>query len=131
MRYLLDTHTFIWWVEGTTILHEKARLAIENANSKVYVSVVTAWEIAIKVQLGKLNLELMTDTPAQYFYEFCEKYGFEILPIFADHVLETYNLPLLHRDPFDRILIAQARTENLTLITGDPLIQRYEVTALW
>ena len=92
------------------------------------MSVATAWEIAIKVRINKLKLSA---PPDKFFYDYCNEYDFEILPIFAHHALETYNLPLLHHDPFDRVSVAQAQTENLILITGDPLIQRYEVTTLW
>ena len=128
MNHSLDTHTFLWWASDSAKLGGQAFKVLMQRPTLIYVSVAVQWELVIKVQIGKLKLE---DEPSQFFNEQCAQHGFIVLPILTHHVAEVMALPLIHRDPFDRILIAQARNENLTLITGDPLIQRYEVTTLW
>ena len=128
MRFLLDTHVVIWWAFEFERISQKAQAILKNSDNEIVVSVISAWEIAIKAKIEKITL---SDTPDKFFVDFCRRNSITVLPVYAHHALETYNLPLLHRDPFDRILIAQAKAENLTLITGDPLIRLYEVTTLW
>ncbi len=120
MRYLLDTNIFLWWLNDDKKLKQVYRRLISNRDNIVLVSVASAWEISIKQKIGKLNLKSTLQT--------CfEKYDFEILAITFNHILMLDRLPLYHRDPFDRILIAQAKSENLTLITADPQMKKYNV----
>lgn len=118
MNLLLDTHVLIWWDEGRRIA-AAARRAIEAADS-VYVSAASAWEVAIKIGLGRLN-------PSRTVEQAVEESGFEELPITFRHAERVAALPAYHRDPFDRLLIAQAMVERLTLVTRDPVFGRYDV----
>ena len=121
-RLLLDTHVFLWWRSAPLRLGLAARQTIAEAET-VYVSIASAWEAATKVSIGKLKL----DVP---FEEGVIESGFRPLPIAFRHVDHLAALPLLHRDPFDRMLIAQALTEGLTMVTGDSRIANYEVARL-
>jgi len=123
VRLLLDTHVFLWWRGMPEKLLEEARLAIAGAEI-VFVSAASAWEAAIKSSLGRLEIpgpmeEGVIDS------------GFEKLPITFAHVERTARLPLHHRDPFDRLLVAQAQAEGLQLVTSDRAIEPYEVPILW
>lgn len=120
MRYLLDTHTFLWWLENDKRLNNVIRKVISNPRNVIYVSVVSGWEISIKQKNGKLPLK----TTVKVCFE---KSYFEVIPITLNHVLQLEKLPLHHRDPFDRILIAQAKEEKLILITTDEKIKRYNI----
>ena len=120
MILLFDTHAILWWLEDPTSLSAAAREAITDPENEVFVSAVSAWEIAIKRGLGKL------DAPGDFGIAI-ETCGFKSLPITISHGLATEQLPPHHRDPFDRMLIAQAQLENATLITRDPLIAMYQV----
>lgn len=117
MRLLLDTHVLIWWDEGAR-LSARARAAIETAD-QVYVSAVSGWEIAIKTALGKLR-------PSRTVAEAAADSGFEELPLRLRHTEILASLPPLHRDPFDRMLVAQALAERLTIVTRDPAIAAYD-----
>ena len=118
MNLLLDTHVLIWWDEGRR-LSGAARRAIEAADS-VYVSAASAWEVAIKIGLGRLR-------PARTVEEAADESGFLELPITFHHSQRVSGLPAHHRDPFDRLLVAQAEVEGLTLVTRDPVFERYAV----
>lgn len=123
MRYLLDTHIFLWWLNDDKRLHDSAVQIITHSQNQVCVSIVNAWEISIKHRSGKLLLKTTLRT--------CfEVSGFEVLSIGLDHIFELDRLPFHHKDPFDRLLIAQAKTENLTLITSDEKIGKYNVPLL-
>jgi len=123
VNLLLDTHVFLWWLEGSRDLSEAARQAISDPENTVYVSAACYWEIAIKQGRGQLrapsNLIALSDES-----------GFVELPINAVHALAVGDLPRLHADPFDRILIAQTQIENLTLVTRDAQVSRYEVETI-
>ena len=121
MNLLLDTHVFLWAVDNDPQLSETARDAILDGRNIVFVSAATAWEIAIKRQLGKLRL------PATGYLEELRQHRFTPLSITTEHALAVENLPPLHRDPFDRILVAQASVDRLHLVTRDPFIRRYDV----
>lgn len=128
MRLLLDSHAFLWFLEGSALLGARARTAIEDASNLKYVSHATAWEIAIKSSLGKLSLSIPYEG---LFPAAVEANGFNILqPDFA-HYRELLRLPFHHRDPFDRLLIAQARTEEMTVVTCDPHFPSYGVPVIW
>ncbi|MBX3453481.1 type II toxin-antitoxin system VapC family toxin [Ferrovibrio sp.] len=121
MRYLLDTNVLIHSMEGTLSV-SMARILGDTANDLV-VSMASLWETAIKSGLGKLKLPLDMDQQMLAL-------GIELLPIERAHIAEYKTLPLLHRDPFDRMLIAQARVENLTLASSDRQFRRYDVKVL-
>jgi PIN domain nuclease of toxin-antitoxin system len=120
LTLLLDTSAFIWWVTEDARLGPKARSAVADPNRSVHVSAVSAWEIAIKRSLGKLEFD--GDVVSLVARE-----DFDELPIQIVHAVEAESLPLHHRDPFDRMLIAQSRHENLVLLTGDRVFTRYDV----
>lgn len=123
MRLLLDTHALLWWLAGNAKLPRTCQTAISRS-AQVYVSAVTAWEIAIKKALGKL------DAPGD-LEQAIEESRFLALPITVPHALAAGALPRHHDDPFDRMLVAQARSEGLTLVTRDERFQRYGVPTLW
>jgi PIN domain nuclease of toxin-antitoxin system len=121
VRLLLDTHVLLWWDEGER-LDPQARHAIEAA-TEVFVSAVSAWEIAIKTALGRLD-------PVRTVAEAIEECGFQELPVTVRHAAAVAGLPFHHRDPFDRLLVAQAKVEQLTVVTRDPTFRRYRVRTL-
>lgn len=121
-RLLLDTHTLLWAIEDGRQLHPSTLDAI-SVNNRVFVSAASYWEIAIKAALGKLQL---ADDPLA----FINASDFTELPVTFRHAEIAAGLPLIHRDPFDRMLIAQAQAEELTLVTDDSLIARYEVPTM-
>jgi len=124
VRLLLDTHILLWWLNDSPELPVVARRAIRDVTSEVFVSVATAWEIAIKKSVGKL------DFPTARMSEILVEAGFLTLSIHLDHAIEAARLPLHHGDPFDRMLVAQAQREGLTIVTVDPMIRRYAVAVL-
>jgi PIN domain nuclease of toxin-antitoxin system len=123
MRLLLDTHVVIWWLARDPRIGDSARDAIKAADNAVFVSVITGFEIATKKKIGKL------DAPDD-LSERLQAKGFEELPVTLAHGLEAGQLPLHHKDPFDRLLIAQARCEDLTLVTADQMLGEYDVKTL-
>lgn len=123
MNLLLDTHALLWWLDDSPTLSEPAREAIGDGTNTVFVSVAALWEIRIKEALGKLVLP-------DEFEEVVHDQRFLILDVKARHVHALKQLPMLHRDPFDRVLITQALTERLTLVTRDPAILRYDLPFL-
>ncbi|HKN74072.1 MAG TPA: type II toxin-antitoxin system VapC family toxin [Candidatus Acidoferrum sp.] len=126
-RILLDTHALIWWLEGGAKLSPAARLAIANPESTVLVSAASAWEIAIKQQAGKFRMpELVKDFQGRLQQE-----GFVELPISIEHAVKAGTLPGSHKDPFDRVLIAQAQVENAAMVTRDSLFRKYAVQCIW
>lgn len=127
MNNLLDTHTFIWFIEDAKELSPAAKKIIEAEDAANYISVATLWEIAIKLSLGKLELK----KPFSEINKLIELNGFLILPVDFQDTLAVSQLPFYHRDPFDRILIAQCVNKNLTLITIDENAAKYDVKTLW
>lgn len=127
MRLLLDTHAFLWFVFDDPRLSERAAQSIENA-SRVALSIASLWEIVIKVQLGKLELGMAF---AAFFAEHVEKTELEIVPVELPHLLEYSTLPLHHRDPFDRLILAQARVLASPVASADPNFRAYGVQILW
>ncbi|MEH2043489.1 type II toxin-antitoxin system VapC family toxin [Nostoc sp.] len=128
MRALLDTHAFIWWVTNDPQLSANARNVIADSDNILFLSVVSAWEIVIKNKLGKLNLP---EPVEEYIPSRLAINRFESLPIQMSHVLQVASLPSIHRDPFDRILIAQSQVENLPIVTIDQKITQYLVQTIW
>ena len=126
-HFLLDTHTLIWFIGGNEELSQTARQSIEAENAVNFVSIASLWEIAIKISLGKLELK----TPFKEINRQLLENGFEILPVTFEDTLTVSNMPFHHRDPFDRIIIAQALTNGLTIISRDELFSSYNVKVLW
>lgn len=122
MSWLLDTHVVLWWLTDDASLTDEVK-EILDADTEVFLSTVSIWEIVIKQAIGKL------DGPVD-LAERTRRCGFQDLEIRADHAIEVAALPMLHRDPFDRMLIAQARREGLTIISRDGNIRRYPVRVL-
>ncbi len=128
MRVLLDTHAFLWWIVDSPQLSPHAREIIGDGSNQLFVSAASAWEIAIKVQLGKLTLP---DAPECFVPEQLSRNAMESLPILLSHALHVSMLPVYHRDPFDRMLVAQSQLEDLPILTADPQITQYAVNVLW
>ena len=128
MNLLLDTHALIWFLEDDPKLSDRARAAIGDAGNRSHVSDATAWELCIKVSLGKLKTPVAFE---ELFPTRLEALGFLALPIRHVHLHGLLQLPLHHRDPFDRLLIAQAQVELMTLVSGDPDFPAYDVPLLW
>lgn len=128
MNLLLDTHVLIWLVEGSDNLSQSAKQAIEDDRNRLYLSMASLWEMTIKISLGKLQLGISLDRVVE---SYLLPSSIEILPIDLKHLLVLRDLPLHHRDPFDRILISQAQAEELTLVSGDRLFGDYLVQIIW
>jgi PIN domain nuclease of toxin-antitoxin system len=128
VRILLDTCTFLWIVADSPQLSARCREAFADAENEVYLSAASAWEIAVKHRLGRLPLPEAPDVfvPAQR-----KAHGIEPLPVEEDAALQVARLPELHRDPFDRMLVAQATLQGLVVLTPDDAIRRYAVRTLW
>jgi len=126
-RFLLDTHTAIWFFNGNDSLSEIAKKTIIDTSNIKYLSITSAWEVAVKISIGKLDVIGKTKD----FISDAENNGFIILPIKIDHLYALETLPMIHRDPFDRLLVAAALTEQMTLITADKNIAQYDVPQLW
>lgn len=128
MKLLLDTHAFLWWIGDDARLPARARKALADGANEILFSCVSAWEIAVKQELGRLRLPEPAGrfVPAQL-----RRNGFAVLPVQLRHALGVGTLPPLHRDPFDRLLVAQALAEELTLVSGDRQIRRYPAKVIW
>jgi PIN domain nuclease of toxin-antitoxin system len=127
MKLLLDTHAFIWWDSQSSRLSPRALAACSDPANELLLSTASVWEMQIKVQLGKLQLraplaKIIADQRAN---------GIGILVLTVEHVLEVGNLPPIHRDPFDRMLVAQSNEEDAWLVSNDPIVRQYPVKTLW
>lgn len=127
MQLLLDTHALLWWLTDSPRLRAGWRRAIGDSQTRVVVSAASIWEIAIKSAMGRLDLDLPRDVVLADFATVC---GFEDLPVSARHAAAVMELPPHHADPFDRILVAQAKSERLTLVTADKAMRAYHVEVL-
>jgi PIN domain nuclease of toxin-antitoxin system len=127
MNLLLDTHSLIWFLNGDEKLSINARTVIEDPNNLKIVSIATIWELAIKISLEKFKFS----KGFKNFLKLVEDNGFEVLPITFEHTLMVAKLEFRHRDPFDRLLIAQCMSENLILVTKDENIQQYKIKTIW
>jgi PIN domain nuclease of toxin-antitoxin system len=126
MRFLLDTHVFLWLLAEPERIGEHIR-PLEDPGNELLLSAASSWEIAIKAQLGRLKLP---EDPKRYVPDRMRAIGAEPLPVQHTHALAVGELPALHRDPFDRLLVAQARELRLRIVTADEQIARYEVETL-
>jgi PIN domain nuclease of toxin-antitoxin system len=127
LKILLDTHCWLWSIIEPERLNQQQQNLMANGENEIYLSVASIWEIGIKVSIGKLSLP---EAPKQFIPQWLNRLDMTTLPIKAVHALEIASLPLHHRDPFDRILIAQAQVEKLPIITVDPIFQSYDVALL-
>lgn len=127
-RLLLDTHVFLWWVADDAYLTDVTRRTIADANNECCLSLVSCWEMAIKSSLGKLRL---AKPVGRFVTEQLAANGFTLLPIELRHAVKIEKLPFHHRDPFDRLLIAQAMAERLTIVTADQIFGKYGAKTLW
>jgi PIN domain nuclease of toxin-antitoxin system len=123
MEILLDTHMLLWWLADDSRLSKRARALMADPTNGLTVSAATAWEIAIKQVLGRLTLDGNLEQAVR-------EQGFTMLPVTFTHAAETLTLPAIHRDPFDRMLVAQARVENLPLLTVDPHVLQYPANVI-
>jgi len=128
VRALLDTHAFLWWTSGGSQISERARAVIEDPATTVLFSVAAAWEIAIKVARGRLELP---QPPERYVPDRLRRHRMSVLDVGLSHALRAGALPDIHADPFDRLLVAQAQLEGIPILTADPLIGRYDVETIW
>lgn len=128
MNILIDTQCFLWAFLEPERLGEEAKQALADWNNTLFLSAVSAWEISIKYGIGKLKLP---EPPDVYVPQRLLDKGITRLSIKFAHVLQVHSLPLIHKDPFDRLLIAQAQAESLTLLTADPILLHYGVDCLW
>jgi len=123
MNLLLDTHILLWWLDDNASLPANAREAIADTDNMIILSAAVIWEIRIKQGIGKLKI-------APNFYNVIKEQGFEMLAITSDHAYAVGDLPKHHRDPFDRILIAQAMLEGFTIVTHDAIFNKYPIPVL-
>lgn len=128
MRYLLDTHTFLWWITDSHLLSDRAREVIRDGGNTLLLSAASGWEMAIKAGLGRLKL---SDKPEKLIPEQMSLNDIQGLPIQMSHTLYVHSLPQHHRDPFDRLLVAQAELEELPILTSDPQFVHYDVEIVW
>ncbi len=128
MPYLLDTHAFLWFASDDVNLSKTAKDIIEDNVNDIYLSSASVWELSIKIGLGKLKLKKDLD---QFIAENIIQYGFIPISINIPHTIEISKLPEIHKDPFDRILVAQSIVENVAIITSDKFINRYDVKTVW
>jgi len=128
MKALLDTRTFLWWNMDDGRLSATARQFITDGNNEIFISAASAWEIAIKAGRGSVILPL---PPDEYLASRLRLHNFQPLAVQVSHALQVYHLPEIHRDPFDRLLVAQSQLENLPIITADPAICQYSIETIW
>ncbi|MGH9672423.1 MAG: type II toxin-antitoxin system VapC family toxin [Bryobacteraceae bacterium] len=128
MTVLVDTHAFLWWITDNSRLPAHARSCFTERRNQLFLSVASLWEIIVKTQIGRLAIP----RPAgPYLVQQMARNALRVLPLQPGHVFRLENLPMHHRDPFDRILVAQSQEEGWPVLTGDPLIRAYDVQTIW
>lgn len=128
MKQLLDTHTFLWFVNGDSQLSDKVRQLIEDEENENLISIVSLWEMSIKYNIGKLKLTLPFDA---FIQQEVKESNIEVLNISLEHLNITATLPLHHRDPFDRLIIAQSLSENIPILSVDIAFDAYAISRIW
>jgi PIN domain nuclease of toxin-antitoxin system len=123
MNLILDTHVLLWWLDDSSLLSDAGRSVIANPDNVIVLSAVVIWEIRIKQAIGKLEI-------APDFYPVIKNQGFDLLPITVDHAMAVGELPMSHRDLFDRMIIAQAKLEGLKVMTHDSIFKEYDISVL-
>lgn len=127
MRLLLDTHAFLWFIGDSPALSARAKSVLE-AENELFLSIGSLWEIAIKLRLGKLSLAMPAES---LMTEHLIANSIETMPISVPHLIQLSTLPLHHRDPFDRLIIAQAIVERMPVVSADPAFDRYPIERMW
>ena len=128
MRVLVDTHAMLWWLRADERLSERASAVIANGDNELLWSVASSWEVGVKLGLGKLRI----DRPVhRLFAHLLGDQGLRSLPITHEHCARLSSLPHHHRDPFDRMLVVQAQTESVPILSADPKLSRYDIEILW
>ncbi len=127
MRIIIDTQAFIWFVENDNQLPNKIKKDLENTENTIIVSIASLWEMSIKMTLGKLSLSCDLREMIEKIYS----NGFEIIPILPEHIIKLSTLDYFHRDPFDRIIIAQGLTENMIIASSDKIFDNYGIKRKW
>ncbi len=128
MKILVDTHAMLWWLRDDSRLSEQARRLFQDGRTNLLWSMVSSWELAVKVSIGKLYL----DRPVhRLFADLVSEQGVEVVPITHEHCTLVAKLPLHHRDPFDRMLVAQAQSASVPLLTADRKLAAYDVATIW
>ena len=128
MKLLLDTHAFLWWIGDDARLSGPAREAIADPGNEVSFSVASAWELAIKTGLGRFEPD---GDLGPFLEEQIQRNAFRVLPVKLEHAVSVSSLPAHHRDPFDRLLVAQAAVEGMTLVSRDSQLRKYDTPTLW
>ena len=128
MKFLLDTHVLLWWAEDHPRLSDTVRAALSEAENELYFSAASGWEIAIKAGLGKLEIE---GNPKHFLFRQLAMNDINELSVTISHAAHVFNLPMHHKDPFDRLLIAQAQLEGLTILSNDAKLRLYQVAVRW
>ena len=128
MKLLLDTYVFLWWIDDDPRLSKHAAELIGDGTNEVFFSAASGWELVIKNALGRIEFP---SPPQRFIPGQLEQNGVQVLPIHLAHALKVAELPALHKDPFDRMLIAQALVEEVALVTSDDEIRRYPVSLVW
>jgi PIN domain nuclease of toxin-antitoxin system len=128
MKYLLDTHAFLWFAEDNMRLSKTAKEIIADYRNNIYLSSASVWEISIKISIGKLKLKKDLN---KFISENIIQYGFTPIAVTIPHTIEIAKLPEIHKDPFDRILIAQSIVEKIQIITSDKYINKYNIKTVW
>ena len=128
MRYLLDTNAWLWSVGATELIGKAGLSILTDGAQEIHLSVASIWEVMIKAAVGQLALP---ESPPAYVTSRLARQGVRSLPISQAHVFKVYDLPFHHRDPFDRLLIAQAMVEGMTILTADAAFRRYNVDMVW
>ncbi len=127
MKLLLDTHTFLWFVEDDPCLPINVKATIENPGHEIFVSIASLWEMSIKVNLGKLHLT----SEIEIIFDQIIENGFLLVPILPQHIIRHSKLPFIHRDPFDRMIIAQSLSEKMPIIGKDLIFKDYGIKMIW
>ncbi len=128
MKFLLDTHAFIWFIAGDNTLSNKVRELIEDTSNERLISSASAWEMAIKFSLGKLMMDASFD---ELFPDQLQSNDITLLPIHLTHLSRIAQMPLHHRDPFDRLLVAQCQVEGIPILSRDPAFDAYGIQRIW
>lgn len=127
MAFLLDTHAFLWFVAADKQLPMSVKEKIEDINQSCFLSAASLWEVTIKIQIGKLDLEITLSE----LFDYADRNQIEIVPITYEHLITLSQLPMHHSDPFDRLIISQAISEDLVVLTRDKLFNNYQVKQQW
>jgi PIN domain nuclease of toxin-antitoxin system len=128
MKALLDTNAFIFWASAPEHLSKRAYDFVANGNNTLFLSTISGLEIAVKASLNKLHLP---ETPALFVDKYLALNQIDALPVQMKHSVHVYTLPLIHKDPFDRLLVAQAQIEGMPIITADAVLRRYDIEVIW